>query len=51
MSEEKVKRKWISAEAYDINKQTILYSAEIKDRTKGALCPEARTGLANKENG
>jgi len=39
-----VKKKRISGEAYDINKQTI-YSTKIKNRIKGALRPGARTGL------
>ena len=33
----------VSEQAYDINKQAI-YSAEIKNRTKSALRPRARTG-------
>jgi len=46
ISKEKVAKKRISGEAYDINKQTICcsYSAEIRNRIKGALRPGARTG-------
>ena len=49
ISKEKSEEKRISEEAYNINKQTIVYSAEIKNRIKGALCLGARTGSGDLE--
>jgi len=37
-------KKKTRGEAYDINKQRIIYSTEIKNQIKGALCPGAHTG-------
>ena len=55
VSQEKIskgRKKWrkrISGEAYDINKQTICIVSKSKNRIKGALFPEARTGHINKK--
>jgi len=43
ISKDKVKKKRISGEAYDVNEQTIYIAPKSKLESRGALCPRAHT--------
>jgi len=49
INKEKVKKKRISGETYDINKQTIYIRTKIKNQIKGTLCPGDHMGHVRQE--
>jgi len=50
ISKDKVKKKGISGEAYDVNEQTIYIAPKSKIESRGALCPGAHTWTEQNEN-